>query len=520
MFFLLLTGRVCYPRPMKLVQITQPAPGATDQPGERQPNADLIRITPPQAAKAWDATPQTAPQTTPGSPKKLFIKTWGCQMNVYDSKRMADVLRPLGYQEVTEPDDADFVILNTCHIREKATEKVFSELGRLKKHKTRRAAQGKQTLTAVAGCVAQAEGDVITERAKQVDLVFGPQAYHTLPEMIAQLTGAFGENRVINTDMPTEAKFDLLPQEETAPSQPVAHVAVQEGCDKFCTFCVVPYTRGAEFSRSTAAILNEIKGLVSAGAREIQLLGQNVNGWHGAGPDGKTSNLGRLIYAIAEIDGVERIRYTTSHPRDMHDDLYAAHRDVPQLMPFLHLPVQSGSNAILKAMNRKHERDEYFRIIDKLREARPDLALSSDFIIGFPGETDQDFADTMDLIERVKFSSAYSFKYSQRPGTPAAAMTGQIHDSVKDFRLQALQNLVTTQQQEFNKSFEGKIVPVLFERTGNKPGQIMGRSPHMQSTYVSIPPHQIDRMIGKVLDVRITGGYSGSLAGDMVLHDS
>lgn len=498
---------------MSLIQITQPAPVTTETPGERPAsttshNSELVQITAP------------APQTTDiGDSKKLFIKTWGCQMNVYDSKRMADVLRPLGYQEVDSPYDADFVILNTCHIREKATEKVFSELGRLKKHKTRREKEGKKTITAVAGCVAQAEGDVITERAGSVDLVFGPQAYHTLPEMIAQLTGAYGDNRVINTDMPTEAKFDLLPEEETAPSGPVAHVAVQEGCDKFCTFCVVPYTRGAEFSRPASQILTEIRNLVGAGAREIQLLGQNVNGWHGKGLDGDTSNLGRLIYQIAEIDGVDRIRYTTSHPRDMHDELYAAHRDVPQLMPFLHLPVQSGSNAILKAMNRKHERDEYFRIIDKLREARPDMALSSDFIIGFPGETDQDFADTMDLIERVKFTSAYSFKYSPRPGTPAANLTHQIHESVKDLRLQSLQNLVTTHQQEFNQTFIGKIVPVLFERHGNKPGQIMGRSPHMQSTYVQIPPHQIDRMIGKTLDVRITGGYSGSLSGELVVTD-
>jgi len=504
---------------MTLIQITQPAPVATEQPGERQNGAGLVQISPldsPRSNSEALAPKKLCSSSTAIAPKKLYIKTWGCQMNVYDSKRMADVLRPLGYSEVSEPDDADFVILNTCHIREKATEKVFSELGRLKKHKTRRETEGKSTITAVAGCVAQAEGDVITERVNHVDLVFGPQAYHTLPEMIAQLTGAYGANRIINTDMPTEAKFDLLPEEETAPSTPVAFVAVQEGCDKFCTFCVVPYTRGAEFSRPTKQILTEIRNLVAAGAREIQLLGQNVNGWHGIGLNGETSNLGRLIYQIAEIDGVERIRYTTSHPRDMHDELYAAHRDVPQLMPFLHLPVQSGSNAILKAMNRKHDRDEYFRIIDKLRDYRPDMALSSDFIIGFPGETDQDFADTMEMIERVKFTSAYSFKYSQRPGTPAAILTHQIHESIKDLRLQTLQNQVTTHQQEFNKSFEGKIVPVLFERSGNKPGQIMGRSPHMQSTYVLIPPHQIDRMIGKTMDVCITGGYQGSLAGDLV----
>jgi tRNA-2-methylthio-N6-dimethylallyladenosine synthase len=490
---------------MTLVQITQPAPDTTDQPGERSSS---------------EAVAQEKSESVNASSKKLFIKTWGCQMNVYDSKRMADVLRPLGYQSVDTPDDADFVILNTCHIREKATDKVFSELGRLKKHKDRRTTEGKTTITAVAGCVAQAEGEIITERAKQVDLVFGPQAYHTLPEMVAQLTGAYGVNRIINTEMPTEAKFDLLPQEETAPSGPVAHVAVQEGCDKFCSFCVVPYTRGAEFSRPTTQILQEIRSLVAAGAKEIQLLGQNVNGWHGIGLDGNISNLGRLIYQIAEIDGVQRIRYTTSHPRDMHDELYAAHRDVPQLMPLLHLPVQSGSNAILKAMNRKHERDDYFRIIDKLREAHPHMALSSDFIIGFPGETDQDHEDTMDLIQRVKFTSAYSFKFSPRPGTPAANLTGQIHESVKDLRLQSLQNLITTQQEEFNKSFTGQVVPVLFERAGNKTGQIMGRSPHMQSTYVQLPIKTseiiIPRLIGQTLDVHITGGYSGSLAGELV----
>ena len=354
-------------------------------------------------------------------------------------------------------------------------------------------------------------------RAKDVDLVFGPQAYHTLPEMVAQLTGAYGANRLINLDMPTEAKFDRLPQEETAPSAPVAHVAVQEGCDKFCTFCVVPYTRGAEFSRPATQILTEIRNLVVVGAREIQLLGQNVNGYHGLGTDGREWTLARLIYAIAGIDGVQRIRYTTSHPRDMHDELYDAHRTVPQLMPFLHLPVQSGSNAMLKAMNRKHDRDSYFRIIDRLREARPDLALSSDFIVGFPGESDQDFADTMDMVERVKFSSAYSFAYSQRPGTPAAALQGQIHDSVKTYRLHALQNLLRSQQEEFNQSFTGKTVPVLFERAGNKDGQVMGRSPHMQSTYVSVPQGvSSSDIIGTIIDVHITGGYSGSLAGEVV----
>jgi tRNA-2-methylthio-N6-dimethylallyladenosine synthase len=451
--------------------------------------------------------------------KRLFIKTWGCQMNVYDSKRMADVLRPLGYETTDKPDDADFVILNTCHIREKATEKVFSEIGRLRPHKKRRAAEGKETIFAVAGCVAQAEGDVITARAKEIDLVFGPQSYHELPEMVARLTGAYGDKRIINTDFPSESKFDLLPQEETAPSPPVAHVAIQEGCDKFCSFCVVPYTRGAEFSRPAAQILSEIKNLVAAGAREIQLLGQNVNAYHGTGLNGSDWNLGRLIFAVAEINGVERIRYTTSHPNDMHDELYRAHAEVPTLMPFLHLPVQSGSDKILKAMNRKHTRDDYFRVIDRMRHARPDIAFSSDFIIGFPGETDEDFKDTMDLIARVKFASAYSFNYSPRPGTPAAQLQQQIFPGIKDLRLQQLQKAVMQEQNTYNDSFVGRSIPILFERTGHKPDQVMGRSPWMQSTYVGINPAQQERFIGQTHDVRITGASATALKGELILVD-
>lgn len=463
----------------------------------------------------------TTPESdvTPSEGKQLFIKTWGCQMNQYDSKRMADVLRPLGYNLTDKPDNADFIILNTCHIREKATEKVFSEIGRLREHKNRRTEEGKQTLMAVAGCVAQAEGDVITARAKEIDLVFGPQAYHELPEMIAQLTGAYGDKRVINTDFPTESKFDMLPQEETAPSAPVAHVAVQEGCDKFCTFCVVPYTRGAEFSRPEAQILLEVKNLVAAGAKEIQLLGQNVNAWHGDAANGKASNLGKLIFKVAEIDGVERIRYTTSHPNDMHEELFLAHRDVEKLMPYLHLPVQSGSDKILKAMNRKHTRDSYLKLMDRMREMRPDIAFSSDFIIGFPGETDQDFEDTMDLVRRVGYGSAYSFKYSARPGTPGAAMQGHIHESVKDLRLQILQKAVTESQTAFNESFVGRTIPVLFEKEGNKPGQLMGRSPHLQSVYVPVPENRKARLIGEVIDVVVTGGYSGSLSGELKQFD-
>jgi tRNA-2-methylthio-N6-dimethylallyladenosine synthase len=454
-------------------------------------------------------------KTTVTGAKQLYIKSWGCQMNVYDSKRMADVLRPLGYQMTNTPDDADFVILNTCHIREKATEKVFSELGRLRSHKSRRDAEGKQTLMAVAGCVAQAEGDVITARAPYVDLVFGPQTYHHLPEMVAQLTGAYGEKRIINTDFPAVSKFDFLPEEETAPSQPVAHVAIQEGCDKFCTFCVVPYTRGAEYSRPATQILQEVKALAKAGAREIQLLGQNVNGYHGAGPQGVDWNLGQLLFAVAEVEGVERIRYTTSHPRDMHDDLYRAHRDIPQLMPFVHLPVQSGSDAVLKAMNRKHTRADYYKLIDRLRDARSDLGFSSDFIIGFPGESDQDFKDTLDLIEHVGFASAYSFKYSMRPGTPGASMQNQLHESIKDARLQELQALLNKQQVKFNAQFTGQDVALLFERLGSKPGQVMGRTPHMQSVFVTVDPVLAPQLVGEIHTIHITGGYANSLAGEL-----
>lgn len=437
-------------------------------------------------------------------------------MNAYDSKRMADVLRPLGYETIDAPDDADFIILNTCHIREKATEKVFSEIGRLRPHKKRREADGKQTLMAVAGCVAQAEGDVITARAKEIDLVFGPSSYHELPEMIAQLTGAYGEKRVINTDFPSVSKFDLLPQEETAPSAPVAHVAIQEGCDKFCSFCVVPYTRGAEFSRPPAQILQEIKNLVAAGAKEIQLLGQNVNAYHGTGPDGRDWTLGRLLFAVAEISGVERIRYTTSHPKDMHDELYDAHAQIPTLMPFLHLPVQSGSDTILKAMNRKHGRDDYLRSIDRMRAARPDIGFSSDFIVGFPGETDQDFEMTLDLISRVGFASAYSFNYSTRPGTPAAALQNQIFDGIKDLRLQQLQKLVMQGQSAYNDTFVGRKIPILFERLGSKPGQMIGRSPWMQSTYVAVHPAQQNRFIGQTHDVTVIGASASALKGELV----
>jgi tRNA-2-methylthio-N6-dimethylallyladenosine synthase len=431
-------------------------------------------------------------------------------MNVYDSARMADVLAPLGYTPSDEPDGADMVILNTCHIREKAAEKVFSELGRLRLLKDRKAAEGERMVLAVAGCVAQAEGEEIVARAPFVDIVFGPQTYHTLPEMVARAHRAAGA--VLNTDFPAESKFDHLPDDNGVHGGGQglsAMLAVQEGCDKFCTFCVVPYTRGAEFSRPAAPVLAEARRMVANGALEINLLGQNVNAYHGEGPDGSTWSLARLIRELAEIDGLARIRYTTSHPRDLEDDLIQAHAEVPQLMPYLHLPVQSGSDRILAAMNRKHTADHYRRIVEKLRAANPELAVSGDFIVGFPGESDIDFAETLRLVGDVKYAQAYSFKYSARPGTPAAAEGAQVPDDVMSDRLAALQQLIDAQSHAFNAGFAGKTVPVLFDRAGKRPGQIMGRSPHMQSVYVQAP----ERLIGTIADVRIEGAYANSLTG-------
>jgi tRNA-2-methylthio-N6-dimethylallyladenosine synthase len=445
--------------------------------------------------------------------KKLFIKTWGCQMNVYDSHRMADILGPLGYKTVDTPEDADMMILNTCHIREKATDKVFSDLGRLRPIKDKKEKEGKKVLMAVAGCVAQAEGDFILERAPYVDMVFGPQTYHELPEMVAKAIGAFGDNRVINTEFPTESKFDFLPEEHT--SQGVAaYLSIQEGCDKFCTFCVVPYTRGSEYSRTAAEIVDEAKKMVDNGTKEITLLGQNVNAFHGVGPDGKIWGLGRLIQEIDKINGLERIRYSTSHPRDMDDELIETHA-LDKLMPFLHLPVQSGSNKILEAMNRKHTSDLYLNIIERLRKVRPDIVFSSDFIVGFPGESDQDFEDTMQLVRDVVFASCYSFKYSARPGTPAANMKGLIHDKVASERLARLQALINEQQRAFNESTVGRTLPVLFDRKGKRDGQIMGRSPYNQSVYVQ----GNERLMNQIIDVRITAGYDSSLTGEIVTQE-
>ena len=441
--------------------------------------------------------------------KRLHMITWGCQMNVYDSGRMADVLAPLGYTPSPTPDDADMIILNTCHIRDKAAEKVFSELGRLRALKDARAEAGHKMVLAVAGCVAQAEGAEILARAPYVDIVLGPQTYHRLPEMVARAARAGGA--VIETDFPPEDKFDHLP-EATAPQGITAFLTIQEGCDKFCSFCVVPYTRGAESSRPVAAILAEARRLVAQGSREITLLGQNVNAWHGIGADGEPATLGALVRLLSKLPGLDRIRYTTSHPRDMDDDLIAAHGEVPELMPFLHLPVQSGSDRILAAMNRRHTAADYIALVDKLRAARPDIALSSDFIIGHPGETEADFEATLALIRAVGFAQAFSFKYSARPGTPAAGAPLQVMEADKDRRLQILQALLRQQQADFNRSVQGQTMPVLITHPGRRPGQIGGRSPWLQPVHLDGPAD----LIGNVIPVRIVAGNPSSLAGTLV----
>ncbi len=438
--------------------------------------------------------------------KKLFIKTYGCQMNVYDSARMADLLAPLGYGPTDAPDEADMVILNTCHIREKAAEKIYSELGRLKKLKDARRRAGGAMTIAVAGCVAQAEGTEILARQNAVDLVVGPQSYHRLPEMIAKL--ARGAGHALETDFPAEAKFDALPEND-AGAAPAAFLTVQEGCDKFCSFCVVPYTRGSEFSRPVMQVAAEAEGLVAKGAREVTLLGQNVNAYRGPGPDGEIWSLAQLIGALAQIEGLQRLRYMTSHPRDMGDDLIAAHRDVEVLMPYLHLPVQSGSDPILHAMNRQHTAEEYLRLVERFRAARPDIALSSDFIVGFPGETDRDFEATLSLVRAVGYAQAFSFKYSARPGTPAAAAHKQVPDDVKDARLQALQSLLSAQQDAFNVGCAGRILPILFEKPGRKDGQAVGRTPYLQPVHVD----GAASLIGRIVDVRIEAVLSNSLKG-------
>ncbi|PLW76166.1 tRNA (N6-isopentenyl adenosine(37)-C2)-methylthiotransferase MiaB [Cohaesibacter celericrescens] len=447
--------------------------------------------------------------------KKVFVKTYGCQMNVYDSDRMADSLATKGYSPTEDMNEADLVILNTCHIREKAAEKVYSELGRIRKVKEARSKAGKGEMKiGVAGCVAQAEGQEIMRRAPVVDLVVGPQAYHKLPDLLDK-TGDGG--RVIDTDFPLEDKFSALPnakKEVTRKRGVSAFLTVQEGCDKFCTFCVVPYTRGSEVSRPVSQIVAEAKRLAEAGVREVNLLGQNVNAYHGEGPDGADWGLGQLLFRLAEIDGLDRLRYTTSHPRDMDDALMAAHRDLPSVMPYLHLPVQSGSDKILAAMNRQHTYDDYVRLIERIRTVRPDIALSGDFIVGFPGETDDDFEDTMRIIREVTYGSAFSFKYSPRPGTPAADSDEQVAETIKSERLARLQALLTEQQKAFNASKIGTEMTVLLERKGREPGQLVGKSPWLQAVQVDAP----EEMIGEIVTVTIDSMGSFSLFGTMIGH--
>ncbi len=451
----------------------------------------------------------THPTATTTPKKKLYIKTYGCQMNVYDSERMADVLAPVGYEPTSDASDADMVILNTCHIREKAEEKVYSDLGRVRADKDRLAKEGRKMLIAVGGCVGQAEGDEIIKRAPYVDIVLGPQSYHKLPDMVSKAQRDAGG--VVDLEFPEVPKFDSLPQAGN-PQGKSAFLAVQEGCDKFCTFCVVPYTRGAEYSRSVDEVVAEAKQLAARGVVEIMLLGQNVNAYHGIGPDGRDWSLAKLIAEVAKIEGLERIRYTTSHPRDMSDDLYAIHGSEPKLMPYLHLPVQAGSNRILKAMNRKHTAEDYLLMIEKLRAARPDIAMSGDFIVGFPGETDEDFNATMALVETVGYAQAYSFKYSPRPGTPAAEHETQVPEAEKIKRLALLQGLLNRQQEDFNRRTVGKTVPVLFEKQGRHPGQAIGKSPYLQSVHVNNGEH----LIGTLAEVKIVDAGPNSLSGELV----
>lgn len=442
--------------------------------------------------------------------KKLFIKTYGCQMNVYDSIKMQDLLYPFGYEATESMADADIIILNTCHIREKAAEKTYSELGRIKKLQDQRKGQGlNSAIIVVAGCVAQAEGEEIFQRTPYVDIVVGPQSYYNLPELIAKVVRH--EKHLINLDFVEETKFDKLP-EQLYPQGSSAFISVQEGCDKFCTFCVVPYTRGAEFSRNLEQIYREALKVTTSGAKEITLLGQNVNAYHGKAANDKICSLADLIKHLSAIPTLERIRYTTSHPIDMSDDLIKLHGSEPKLMPFLHLPVQSGSNKILKAMNRKHDRNYYFDIINRLRAERSDIVFSSDFIVGFPGETDEDFADTLDLVRKVGYGQCYSFKYSPRPGTPGA-LKEQLPENIKSARLSILQKELSDQQLAFNETCVGTVMKVLFDRNGKFDDQIIGKTPYMQSVYIANPDKNL---LGKIIDVKIIKAANNSLAGEVI----
>lgn len=477
--------------------------GASDRPQENE--AALSELKTPRGTAEG------------GAQKKVFIKTYGCQMNVYDSARMADVLAPVGYAETQSPDDADLVILNTCHIREKAAEKVYSELGRLRALKEAKEKAGGSLTIGVAGCVAQAEGEEMVRRAPVVDLVFGPQSYHRLPELLKRADN--GARGIVETEFPVEDKFDALPAPEkkkTIARGRSAFLTVQEGCDKFCAFCVVPYTRGSEFSRPINRLLDEARALVAGGVREVTLLGQNVNAYHGAGPDETDWSLAQLIRALAKIKGLDRLRYTTSHPRDMDDALIAAHGEIDTLMPYLHLPIQSGSDRVLAAMNRQHDVQTYVRLIERIRKARPDIALSSDFIVGFPGETDRDFEDTLALVDEIGYAQAYSFKYSPRPGTPAAGDQVQVPEEVKVERLARLQEKLNADQLAFNEASEGRTMTLLFDRRGKKPGQLVGRSPYLQSVYVEAP----DNLFGEFADVVIEKGFAKSLSAVLAATDS
>ncbi|NRQ13352.1 tRNA (N6-isopentenyl adenosine(37)-C2)-methylthiotransferase MiaB [Ensifer sesbaniae] len=463
-----------------------------------------------QETALLSTTPATGDERAPA--RKVFVKTYGCQMNVYDSDRMSDALSRDGYVSTDVLEDADFVLLNTCHIREKAAEKVYSELGRLRELKKAKAKEGREMVIGVAGCVAQAEGDEILRRAPAVDLVIGPTTYHRLPEALKR---ARGGERVVQTDYAVEDKFEHLPAPDKAKTRArgvTAFLTVQEGCDKFCTFCVVPYTRGSEVSRPVAQIVSEAEKLVDGGVREITLLGQNVNAWHGVGPDGREWGLGDLLRRLGEIEGLARLRYTTSHPRDMDDSLIEAHRSMAKLMPYLHLPVQSGSDRILKAMNRRHTAAEYLALIERIRTVQPDLALSGDFIVGFPGETAEDFEDTMRLVEAVGYAQAFSFKYSTRPGTPGAELGGQIPEDVKAKRLERLQALLFSQQRAFAESCVGREIDLLLEKVGRMPGQLVGRSPWLQPVNVDAKASQI----GDIIKVRIIKAGPNSLFAEMI----
>ena len=449
--------------------------------------------------------------TTPSATKRVLVKSYGCQMNVYDAERMTDILDGQGYQATDNIDNADLIILNTCHIREKAADKVYSELGRLRELKAERKNAGQDFKIVVAGCVAQAEGKQILRREPAVDLVIGPQSYQNLPELLARKS----RSRHVDTEFPVDDKFKSLPSpsNERAKARGVsAFVTIQEGCDKFCTFCVVPYTRGSEYSRPVADVLAEVKRLTDVGIREVTLLGQNVNAYHGLDESGHSASLGELLKRVSEISGIARIRYTTSHPLEMDENLAFAHRDIPEVMPYLHLPVQSGSDKILGLMNRRHTMHDYLDAIAMMRRHRNDIVFSSDFIVGFPGETDEDFQATLSLIEEVGFASAYSFKYSVRPGTPAAEMDDQIPEDVKDRRLQILQALIAKQQRRHQDSMVGKTLDILVERKGRYPGQMAGKSPHLLAVAFDAPSDYI----GRIVQVRITDSVTNSLVGTLV----